>query len=272
MNQQKIETGVLLPPDGKVSVAWAQEQLERVSVFSQELLAYGRGEVFTFLKTKLSPDGFKQTVQDLDYTVETADKYIQYFKLKPALEAIKEKYYVALSLSASEYIPENIEDALALCDIAVAKYGKLTAENLRKAAEAAGVLPKKLSDAAISTEASKKKALHKWLLDEYALSDDDIFLRSSIHTEGKLEFLETMIDAYEHLGDWFQVYSIIADPIKNSNNTKALRFLSSLNNASKSIQEYIKSEQQFYELEELKEKFENEIYPELNFEAEKDNL
>jgi hypothetical protein len=81
-----------------------------------------------------------------------------------------------------------------------------------------------------------------------------------------------MVDAYEHLGDWFQVYSIIAEPIKNSGNSKALRFLSSLNNASKSIQEYIKSEQQFYELEELKEKFENEVYPELNFEAEKDNL
>ena len=156
-------TGVILPEDGIINTEWAKDQLSRVDVFSQELLNYGRGEVFFMLQTNLSSEAFEQSVKDLEYSVATAMTYISYLQKRPILEAIKEKLYVALSLSAAEYIPDSIEDAMALIDVCIAKFGKPTADNLKKAAETTGTLPKKMSEAAIGIEAHIKQELHKWV-------------------------------------------------------------------------------------------------------------
>ena len=260
-------TGVILPEDNIITTEWAKEQLSRVDVFSQELLNYGRGEIFFMLQTNLSASGFEQSINDLGYTVETAYTYISYLQKKTVLSAIKEKYYVALSLSAPQYIPDNIDDAMALLDVCLAKFGKPTADNLKKAAETTGTMPKKMSDAAISIEALKKKSLHEWLLDEHSLSDDDILQASRIATEGKVEFLEKMLQAYNLLEDWKDFYDIIAKPVKESNNPKALRFLSDIQDASESITEYLASEKAYHNLSTLKETFENEVYPKISMEA-----
>lgn len=260
-------TGVILPENNIIDTKWAMEQLQRVDVFSQELLNYGRGEIFFMLQTNLSQQGFEQSIGELNYTVETAMTYISYLQKRPVLEAIKAKFYVALSLSAAEYIPDNVTDAMALLDVCLAKFGKPTAENLKKAAETTGTLPKKMSDAAITVEAMKKKALHEWLLDEYGLSDDDIYSAQRLHPEGRTEFTEKMAQAYSLLEDWSAFYKIIADAVHDSNNMKALRFLSDINDASASIQEYLKAEAANRRLIELKLKFDNEVYPLAQFEA-----
>ena len=260
-------TGVILPEDNIITTEWAKEQLSRVDVFSQELLNYGRGEIFFMLQTNLSANGFEQSIHDLGYTVETANIYISYLQKRVVLSAIKEKYYVALSLSAAEYIPDNIEEAMALLDVCLAKFGKPTADNLKKASETTGKMPKKMSDAAISIEALKKKALHDWLLDEHSLSDDDILQASRIATEGKTEYLEKMLQAYHLLGDWKEFYDIIAPAIKVSENPKALRFLSDMQDASESIMEYLASETAYNNLTILKETFDNEVYPKISMEA-----
>ena len=262
-------TGVILPEDNIIDTKWAQEQLARVDVFSQELLNYGRGEIFFMLQTNLSASGFEQSINDLGYTVETANTYISYLQKRVVLEAIKAKFYVALSLSAAEYIPDNIDDAMALLDVCLAKFGKPTADNLRKAAETTGTLPKKMSDAAISVEAMKKKALHEWLLGEHGLSDDDILQASTINTAGKTEFTEKMLQAYSLLGDWKTFYDIIAEPVHASENMRALRFLSDIQDASLSIEDYLKSEAANQRLNRLKATFTDEVYPELSFEAAK---
>lgn len=262
-------TGVILPENNIIDTEWAKEQLSRVDVFSQELLNYGRGEIFFMLQSNLSPAGFEQSINDLGYTVETANTYISYLQKRVVLEEIKAKFYVALSLSAAEYIPDSVEDAMALMDVCLAKFGKPTADNLKKAAETTGTLPKKMSDAAISVEAMKKKALYEWLLSEHSLSEDDIHQASTINTAGKTEFLEKMLQAYSLLEDWKTFYDIIAKPVHDSENMKALRFLSDIQDASASIQDFLKSEKAHLELVRLKEIFSNEVYPELSFEAAK---
>jgi len=263
-----VQTGVILPENNIIDTNWAREQLSRVDLFSAELMAYGRAEVLFMLQTNLSTSGFEQSLKDLGYSLETANTYISYLQKRPILEAIKAKFYVALSLSAAEYIPDSIEDTMALLDVCLAKFGKPTAENLKKAAETTGTLPKKMSDAAISVEAMRKKALHEWLLSEHGLSDDDIYTASLLHPEGLKEFTEKMAQAYSLLGDWKEFYGIIADAIHDSNNMKALRFLSDMNDASGSILEFLKAEKANRQLIALKQQFDTEIYPEIQFAAE----
>jgi len=267
MNNES-QTGVILPEDNIIDTKWAKEQLERVDMFSTELLNYGKGEVFYMLRSNLSTSGYEQSIAELNYTVETAETYISYLQKRPVLEAVKEKYYVALSLSATEYLPDSIEDGLALLDICVAKYGKPTADNLRRAAEDNGTAVKKMSASAITVEALKKKALHEWLLEEHQLSDDDIYQASRLSSEGKSEFLEKMLQAYSLLEDWQAFYKEVAPVIMESTNTRNQRFLSDLNDASGSIIEYLQKEKAFNELNEYKEVFANEIYPKLSFDAE----
>ena len=262
MSQHKIETGVTLPDSGIVDASWVNEQLERVSAFSAELLAYGRGEVFFLAQSNLSPEGFKQTVLSLDYTVETAQKYIDYLQKRAVLEAIKEKYYMALSLSASEYIPEAIDDAIALCDVCLAKFGRLTADNLKKAAETTGQLPQKMSASAIGVEKLKKQALLDWLLSEHSMTEHDMLDASILHPEGRTEFTEKMSQAFTLLEDWNVFYSIIKDTVRNSEDSKALRFMSDINDASGSILEYLAAEEANRKLVALKEVFESSVYPE----------
>ena len=261
-------TGVVLPEDNIIDTKWAQEQLSRVDVFSQELLNYGRGEIFFMLQSNLSPGGFEQSIADLGYTVETSLTYISYLQKRVVLEAIKAKYYVALSLSAAEYIPDSTEDAMALLDVCLAKFGKPTADNLKKAAETTGTLPKKMSDAAINVEAAKKKALNEWLLSEHSMSDDDILQASRLHPEGKSEFTEKMAAAYHLLGNWKTFYDIIAKPIHDSGDMKALRFLADMQDASGSITEYLEAEAANKKLNNLKETFDNTVYPEISFTKE----
>jgi len=226
-------------------------------MFSTELLNYGKGEVFYMLRSNLSTSGYEQSIAELNYTVETAETYISYLQKR-----------VALSLSATEYLPDSIEDGLALLDICVAKYGKPTADNLRRAAEDNGTAVKKMSASAITVEALKKKALHEWLLEEHQLSDDDIYQASRLSSEGKSEFLEKMLQAYSLLEDWQAFYKEVAPVIMESTNTRNQRFLSDLNDASGSIIEYLQKEKAFNELNEYKEVFANEIYPKLSFDAE----
>jgi len=265
---QDSTTGVILPEDNIIDTKWAQEQLSRVDVFSQELLNYGRGEIFFMLQNNLSLPGFEQSIQDLGYTVETANTYISFLQKRTVLEAIKAKYYVALSLSAAAYIPDNIEDAMALIDVCLAKFGKPTADNLKKAAETTGTLPKKMSDAAINIEAMKKKALNKWLLEEHSMTESDIQDAQRLHPEGLKEFTEKMAQAYFLLEDWKKFYGIIAKVVHDSEDIKALRFLADIQDASSSIEEYLKAEQSHKDLNKLKETFENEVYPEISFTKE----
>jgi len=259
-------TGVILPENGIVDIDWAKDQLSRVDVFSQELLNYGRGEIFFMLQTNLSQQGFEQAIQDLNYTTETALTYISYLQKKPVLEAIKERLYVALSLSAAEYVPDNIDDAMALLDVCIAKFGKPTADNLKKAAETTGKLPKKMSEAAISVEAAKKQALYDWLKSEHNMSESDILDAQRLHPEGKQEFLEKMLEAYSRLEDWNVFYTVIAETVHKNDDMKALRFLADINDASASIEEFLKAESAYQQLTALKAKFDNEVYPKLNFE------
>ncbi len=262
-------TGVILPEDHIIDTKWAQEQLSRVDVFSQELLNYGRGEIFFMLQTNLSPAGYEQSINDLGYTIETSNTYISYLQKRTVLEAIKAKYYVAISLSAAAYLPDAEDAAIALCDVCLAKFGKLTADNLKKAAETTGTLPKKMSDAAISVEAMKKKALNDWLLAEHQLSEDDIQQASRLSTEGKTEYLEKMLQAYSLLEDWKTFYNIIASTVEQSGDMKALRFLADMQDASGSITEFLTAETNFNNLATLKSTFENEVYPKISFEASK---
>ena len=260
-------TGVILPINGIIDTIWAKEQLSRVDVFSQELLNYGRGEIMFMLQTNLSSEGFKQSIRDLDYSVESALVYISYLQKRAVLEAIKDKYYTALSLSAAEYIPDNTEDALALCDVCIAKYGKLTADNLKKASEDTGVSITRMSDAAIGIEASKKKALMKWLKEEHSMSESDVLDASRLHPEGRNEYTEKMVAAFDRLEGWKAFYEIIATPIHDSGNPNALRFLADMNDAASSIEEFLLAEKAHGDLAGLKQTFENVIYPELSFKA-----
>jgi len=261
----QLDTGVTLPDNGIIDVAWAKEALSRADIFNQAHLAKARGQVFWLLKTNLGTTAYENAVIDLDYTLETAEKYVRYIEITPVIDAISEKYYMAISLSASEYLPDTVEEALALCDIAIAKGFGLTAKGLEKAIEATGKVVKKMSDAAISVEAMKKKALHDWLLDEHGMSDDDIYLASQLKPEGLKEFTAKMAQAYFLLEDWKEFYGIIAAPIKESGNMKALRFLADLNDASASIEEYLGAERANQKLTALKSLFEREVYPEINF-------
>jgi len=261
-------TGVTLPDDGVIDTNWMKEQLLRVDLFSQELLNYGKGQVFFMAQSNLSDEGFEQSIGELGYTVETAMVYIRYLQKKPVLEAIKEKYYTALSLSAADIIPDSVDDALALCDVCVAKYGKLTADNLTKAAEDSGTPITKMSDAAVGIEATKKKLLAEWLLSMYEMSQDDILNAARIKPEGKQEFLEQSLNAYDRLGTWENFYKVIAKAVHDNGDAKIMRFLADLNNASQSIEEYLKSETNFKTLEARKEQFYNTVYPEMMLEEE----
>lgn len=264
-NISEIDTGVVLPDNGIISTEWAREQLERSDAFSKELMYFGKGSVFFTLKSSLGKDGYAQSVKDLDYTVETAEVYINYLQKRIVLEAIKTKYYVAISLSAAEFIPDSIEDALALCDIVVARFGKITKDNLVKALEATGKAVNKLSTAALSVEKLKTKALNDWLLSEHQMSEEDILDANKLHPEGLKEFTEKMTQAYFLLEDWKEFYSIIAKPIHDSENMKALRFLADIQDASKSIEDYLSAEKANKVLSNLKAKFEAEVYPEISF-------
>jgi hypothetical protein len=264
------ETVIDLPDDGIISTEWARKALEKAELFSAFGLNANKGRVFFMLSSELSPAAYEQSVVELEYTVETANLYIRFLQKLPVLEAIRTKYYAALSLSASELIPDDIEDAFALMDICLARVGKPTAKNLAKALEISGKSPKKMSDSAISVETLKKKALHEWLLDEHGMSEDDIYTASKLHPEGRTEFTEKMAQAFFLLEDWQLFYNIIATPVHDSGDPKALRFLADIQDASGSIMEYLKAETAYQKLASYKEVFENEVYPKLSFEASKD--
>lgn len=268
LNTTEIDDGVVLPENGIIDKAYVLEQLARIDMFSASMIAYGRGKVFFLARTNLGSSAYEQLVQEVGYSVDSAADYIKYLELRPVIEAIRSKYYVALSLAASKVIPESVEDALAICDIVVAKYGKITKENIVKAIETAGGTVKKMSASSIEVEKMKKKALHDWLLDEHGMSDDDIYQASQLKPEGLKEFTTKMAQAYFLIEDWKVVYDIIAPAIKDSDNMKALRFLSDMNDASKSIMEYLAAEQANQKLIALKAQFENEVYPKLQFAAE----
>jgi len=269
MNEVKeIDTGVILPDDGVVDVKWALAQLERVDAFSKELMYFGKGSVLFMLSTNLTIQAYEQAVHELGYTVETSELYISYLQKREVLEAVKAKYMVAMSLSASEYLTQDVEDSLALCDVCIAKYGKLTADNLKKATEDTGRTVKKMSTATLNIETLKKKALMDWLADEYSMSDDDVHQASSINTVGKTEYVEKMLQAHSMLGDWKIFYDIIAETVFESDNPAALRFLADMQDASGPIKEYLDSEEAYNNLAALKDKFESVIYPELQFKQE----
>lgn len=266
---QESLTGVVLPDDGHIDTEWAKEQLARVDLFSQELLNYGKGEIFFMLQTNLGASGFEQSIGDLGYTVETALVYISYLQKKSVLEAIKEKFYIALSLSAASIVPDNVEEALALCDVCVAKYGKLTADNLSKAAEDTGVGHKKMSDSAVGIEAMKKAALMEWLKTAFSMTEEQIIESGRLKPEGRSEFTEKMANAYDRLEDWDAFYSLIAEPVHESGNARALRFLADMSDASASMEEYLHAEAAHRLLQDRKEQFEQEVYPEIQFNANK---
>lgn len=268
MNESK--TGVVLPDNGEISTEWAKEQLARVDLFSQELLNYGKGEIFFMLQSSLGDSGYAQSISDLGYTVETSLIYISYLQKRSVLEAIKEKYYTALSLSAAGVVPDNVEEALALCDVCIAKYGKLTADNLQKAAEDTGMGHKKMSDSAVGIEAMKKKALHDWLVTTFDMTEEQIQDAGRLHPEGRTEFTEKMANAYDRLENWDEFYKIIAEPVHDSGDTKALRFLADMSDASGSMEEYLIAEASFRLLQERKEMFAAEVYPKIQFEANKE--
>ena len=268
LNTTEIDDGVILPEDGIIDKSYVQEQLARVDLFSASMLAYGRGKIFFLARNNLGSQAYEQLVQDVGFSLDSANDYVTYLELKPVIEAIRSKYYIALSLAASKVIPSSIEEALAICDIVVAKYGKITRDNIVKAIETTGQSVKKMSDAAISVETLKKKALHDWMLNEHGLSDDDIYQASQLHPEGLKEFSEKMTQAYFLLEDWKVFYNIIAPAVKESDNSKALRFLSDMQDASGSIEEYLAAEQANQKLIALKSTFEQEVYPKISFDKE----
>jgi len=260
-------TGVILPDNGTIDVAWAKEQLGRVDLFSQELLNYGKGEIFFTLETNQSQLVFDASIKELGYTVETAKKYISYLQKKVILESIKDIYYVALSLSAAEVIPDAKEDALALCSVCVAKYGKLTVDNLIKAAADTGMGIKKMSDSARSIDALKKEALKTWLKETFRMTEESILNAGSINVQGKQEFLEGALNAYDRLEDWTTFYKIVADIVFASENKHAIRFLADMQDISGSIEEFIESEKAYRLLMQRVEKFEEEVYPKIQRKA-----
>ncbi len=269
MDTIESRTGVVLPDNGEINTDWAKEQLARVDLFSQELLNYGKGEIFFMLQSNLGTSGFEQSIGDLGYTVETAIVYISYLQKRSILEAIKEKYYTALSLSAATVIPDNVEEALALCDVCIAKYGKLTADNLSKAAEDTGMGHKKMSESAVGIEAMKKKALHDWLKEAFNMSEIDIAEANRLKPEGRAEFTEKMAEAYDRLEGFKGFYDCIVHLVMKDGNAHDKRFLADLKDASASMEEYLAAETAYRTLQERKEQFEQEVYPELQFKASK---
>jgi len=270
ITQHEIDTGVTLPDDGIVDIQWASAQLSRTDAFSTELLNYGRGKVFFLLQESLGTQGFEQAVSELKYTVETALTYIAYLQKKPLLDAIKKKYYVALSLSAAKVIPDTVEETLALCDVCTAKYGKLTADNLTKAAQDTGMGHKKMSDSAVGIEAMKKKALHEWLKESYQMTDADISSYNTLKPEGLVEFTEKMANAFDRLDGFDQFYDCIVDTVFDVGHPNTVRFLADLKDAASSIEEFLTAEKHHSLLVERKEKFEQEVYPEIQLAKHKE--
>jgi len=262
-------TGVVLPDNGTIDTQWAKEQLARVDLFSNELLNYGKGEIFFMLQSNLGSGGFEQSITDLGYTVETALVYISYLQKRVILDAIKEKYYTPLSLSAAGVLPDNTEEALALCDVCVAKYGKLTADNLSKAAEDTGMGHKKMSDSAVGIEAMKKKALHEWLTSTFGITEVQIQEAGRQHPEGRVEFTEKMAEAYDKLGSWDVFYQLVSQAVMSHGDPRTMRFLADMSDASGSMEEYLHAEAAYRLLQERREMFEQEVYPKIQFETSK---
>ena len=254
-------TGVVLPDDNVIDAAWAKEQLSRVDVFSQELLNFGRGEIFFMLQTNLSASDFELAIEEIGYTVPTAIVYISYLQKRSVLEAIKAKYFVALSLSAAEYIPDNVEDALALMDVCAIKFGKPTEDNLRKAAEATGTVPKKVSDATFGIEAAKKEALKQWLYAQHDITEEAQLDAQILRPEGRLEFNEKMLAAFDRLEDWTSFHKAVVKAVVATQDTKLIRFLSDFNDAAPALEEFIRREAAHHNYVTLKAQFENEVYP-----------
>ena len=265
--EKELETGIILPQDGVVNVEWMKEQLSRADLFSTQLLNYARGQVFLMAEINLGPGGFEAACKELDYTVETAKTYISYLQKRIVLEAILNKFYTPLSLSAAEVIPDTVEDALALCDICVARYGKLTFKNLQKAIDDSGLGHKKMSNSAVGIEAMKKTALHEWLSAAFDMTEEQIIDAGRLRPEGKIEFTEKMANAFDRLEDFTEFIDIIELPIHNSENKESLRFLADLVDAAASMKEFLASEHAYRLLQDRKEQFEQEVYPEIQFQT-----
>ena len=263
------ENIIELPSDGIITVEWARISLERAALFSTFDLNMNKSRVFFMLKTHLSIQAYEEALKELEYTAPTVEVYLQFLSKAAVLEAIRDKYFIPISLSASELIPDELDEALALCDVALSKFHRITADTLAKALDLLGKTTKKLSNAAISVEANKKAELMKWLKSEHNLSESDVLDAQRLHPEGKSEYLEKSIAAFALLGDWQEFYSIIAKPVHDSGNSKALRFLADINDSSGSIMEFLAAEEAHTKLNALKETFNNVIYPQLSFEASK---
>jgi hypothetical protein len=263
----EIVTGVVLPSDNIIDLNWAIKQMENVSLFSSQLTAYGRGEVLFLCKTHMSTSEYAKTLDELGYAKETADKYISYLNKREIIEAIKEKYHAALSVGAAMLIPDDMEDALALADICVGKFGKLTEENLNKALKAVGKEVKKTTSNLTTLETAKREAFLAWLYAQYDMTEEEAIEATILKPEGKQEFIYIMEDAVVALVDWKEFYNIIVPAIKKANNPKAVRFVSDLNAAIPSLMESMEAEHAYELFKERKQYFYNEVYPALELEG-----
>jgi len=263
----EIVTGVVMPTDNIVDINWAKAQLERVDIFSAELMNYGKAEIFFLCKTHMSKSEYVTTLGELGYKAETAETYISYLNKREILEAIKSKYLTAVSLGAALLLPNSIEDALALVDVCVAKFGKLTEENLTKALKAVGKEVTKTTTNLTTLETAKREAFLAWLDAQYDVSEDEAIESTILKPEGKTEFMYIMEDAVTALVDWEEFYKIIVPAIKKANNPKAVRFVSDLNAAIPSLMEAVEAEHANELYKERQQYFYNEVYPALELEG-----
>lgn len=267
MNNENI---IELPNDGIITVEWASSMLQKAEMFSSYDLTTNKARVFFMLKTHLPQTEYEAAAGELEYSLSTIEVYLQFLGKLPVLDAIRDKYFTALSLSASELIPEDIDDALALMDVCIARVGKPTAKNITKALEILGRAPKPLNTATLSVEKMKHQAMLDYLLDEHQLSPDDVLQASSIDSSGKNAYLEKSLQAFSLIPSWEEFHSVIKDSVMESESPSLLRFLSDMQDASVSIESYLAEEKSYNDLVALKEVFNSEVYPKLSFEASKD--
>jgi len=265
---KKENSMIEVPFDGKYSVKWAEEQLDKINIFSAELVAFARGQVFFEIKehSKTYKD-YTDVIKQLGYSQAQADGYINHLGKKDVLTYISEKFGQKITPRAAKHLPNDKKAAATIIKRANA-FGKPTETNIIKAKAALGLGTGKHTEAnaAERINAAQEKALafKQWMIDNNEYTKESLIMDATIDMSGMSDFNQLAFEAVtQNYPGWkkFRKRALLKVHPDHGGSNEMLKLLMDLDAAVKCLYEHIESRERYDSYNSLKDKFNNEVYP-----------
>ncbi len=265
---KKENSMVEVPYDGKYGVDWAKEQLEKVNIFAAELVAFAKGEIFFEIRENSSNQKeYMEILKEVGYSQTQADSYINHLGKKKVLDYISNTFGSKIAPKAARHLPNN---RTAAADIVrkANTFGKPTERNIRKAKMAlglgSGASSESNAEERINNIRERGIAFSNWMREENGYTEESMISDSTIDMAGISDFNQLSFEAItQNYPGWsaFKRKALLKVHPDHGGSNEMLKLLVDLDTAVKCLYEHIESKERNTTYNELKEEFNNNIYP-----------